>query len=41
MSFQLREGHRVFIFDQPIDFRAGFDKLSMLVREKMKHQLVA
>jgi transposase len=40
MSFQLREGHRVFIFDQAIDFRAGFDKLSMLVREKMKKNLV-
>ena len=40
MSFQLREGHRVFIFNQAIDFRAGFDKLSMLVREQMKQQLV-
>jgi transposase len=40
MSFQLREGHRVFVFDQPIDFRAGFDKLSSLVREKMKQKLV-
>src|SRR6476620_3720016 len=40
MSFQLREGHRVFVFDQLIDFRAGFDKLSMLVREKMKKSLV-
>ena len=40
MSFQLREDHRIFVFDQPIDFRAGFDKLSMLVREKMRQKLV-
>lgn len=40
MSFQLRDGHRVFVFDQVIDFRAGFDKLSMLVRDKMKQQQV-
>jgi transposase len=35
MSLELREGHRVFVFNEPIDFRAGFDKLSMFVREKM------
>ena len=40
MSFQLRAGHRVFVFTEAIDFRAGFDKLSMLVREKMKKELV-
>lgn len=40
MSFQLRSGHRVFVFTEAIDFRAGFDKLSMLVREKMKKELV-
>ena len=40
MSFRLREGHRVYVFTEAIDFRAGFDKLSMLVREKMKKELV-
>lgn len=40
MSFRLRDGHRVFVFTEAIDFRAGFDKLSMLVREKMKKELV-
>lgn len=40
MSFQLREGHRVFVFNQAIDFRAGFDKLSMLVREQLKQKLI-
>lgn len=28
------------MFTEAIDFRAGFDKLSMLVREKMKKELV-
>jgi transposase len=40
MSFQLRDGHRVFVFTESIDFRSGFDKLSMIVREKMKMELV-
>jgi transposase len=40
MSFRLRDGHRVFVFTESIDFRSGFDKLSMLVREKMKKELV-
>ncbi len=40
MSLVLREGHRVFVFKENIDFRAGFDKLSMLVREKMRKELV-
>lgn len=40
MSFELRQGHRVFVFNEPIDFRAGFDRLSMFVREKMKQKLV-
>ena len=40
MSFHLREGHRVFVFSEQIDFRAGFDRLSMIVREKMKKDLV-
>jgi transposase len=40
MSFRLREGHRVFVYREQIDFRAGFDKLAMLVREKMKMELI-
>ena len=40
MSLELREGHRVFVFGENIDFRAGFDKLSMVIREKMKKELV-
>ncbi len=40
VSFRLREGHRVFVFTEAIDFRAGFDKLSMLVREKMSKALI-
>ena len=40
MSFRPRDGHRVFVFTESIDFRSGFDKLSMLVREKMKKELV-
>lgn len=40
MSFRLRDGHRVFVYRQQIDFRAGFDKLSMHVREKMKMELL-
>jgi len=40
LSFRLREGHRVFVFREQIDFRAGFDKLSMHVREKMKMELL-
>lgn len=30
----------MFVYSEQIDFRAGFDKLSMLVREKMKMALV-
>jgi len=40
LSFRLREGHRVFVFREQIDFRAGFDKLSMIVRTKMMMELV-
>ena len=36
MSFSLRAGHRVFVFSEYIDLRSGFDRLSMLVREKMQ-----
>jgi len=40
LSFRLRDGHRVFVFRERIDFRAGFDKLSMIVRTKMMMELV-
>jgi len=39
MSITLKSGLRVFIYSAPIDMRAGFDKLSMLVREKMRASL--
>ena len=40
MSLKLKPGLRVFVYDEYIDLRAGFDKLSMLVREKMGARLV-
>jgi len=40
VSFELRAGHRVFVYTESVDFRAGFDRLSMFVREKMHRELV-
>jgi transposase len=40
MSIRLKEGLRVFVFTEYIDLRGGFDKLSMLVREKMHSEMV-
>lgn len=40
MSLALRPGHRVFVFSEYIDLRSGFDRLSMIVREKMKLNLL-
>ena len=40
MSLKLRPGHHVFVFSEYIDMRAGFDRLSMLIRERMKTKLV-
>lgn len=40
MSLSFRPGHRIFVFNEPIDMRAGFDRLSMLVRDRMKQKLV-
>jgi transposase len=40
MSLPLKENLRVFVLDEYVDLRAGFDKLSQLVREKMNAQLV-
>jgi transposase len=39
MSFRFKEGQRVFVFSEYVDLRGGFDKLSFLVREKMKAEL--
>lgn len=40
MSIKLKSGLRVFVYCEYIDLRSGFDKLSMLVREKMSARLV-
>jgi len=40
MSLKLKPGLRVFVYGEYIDLRAGFDKLSMIVREKMSGKLV-
>lgn len=40
MSLKLKPGHRIFVYSEYIDLRAGFDKLSMIVREKIGANLV-
>lgn len=40
MSLKLKAGLRVFVYGEYVDLRAGFDKLSMIVREKMGAKLV-
>ncbi len=40
MSLSFRPGHRIFVFNELIDMRSGFERLSMLVRERMKQQLL-
>jgi transposase len=40
MSLRLKPDHRIFVFSEYIDLRAGFDKLSMLVRERIGANLV-
>lgn len=40
MSIRLRPGHKIFVFNEYVDMRAGFDKLSMIIREKMRAKLV-
>lgn len=40
MSLQLKPGLRVFVHHEYVDLRAGFDKLSMVVREKMGANIV-
>ena len=40
MSLRFKEGLRVFVFSERIDLRAGFDRLTSLVNEKMDRRLV-
>ena len=40
MSLRLRPGHHIFVYHEYTDMRAGFDKLAMLVREKIHSQIV-
>lgn len=40
MSLRLKPGHRIFVYSEYIDLRAGFDKLSMIVRERIGASLV-
>ena len=40
MSVRLREGHRVYVYSEYVDMRAGFQRLSFHVREKMKQDLL-
>ena len=40
MSLNFKSGLRVFVFSEQIDLRAGFDRLSGLVKEKMKANLI-
>lgn len=40
MSFRLRDGHRVFVYSEYVDMRAGFERLSFYVREKMRQNLL-
>jgi Transposase and inactivated derivatives len=40
MSLRPREGHRVFVYSEYVDMRAGFERLSLLVREKMRHNIL-
>ena len=40
MSLKFKAEMRVFVFEKPIDLRAGFDRLSSLVREQMNSRLV-
>lgn len=40
MSVSLRSGHRIFVYSEYIDLRSGFDRLSMIIREKMAAKLL-
>lgn len=40
MSLRLRSGHQIFVFSEYVDMRAGFNKLSLFVRERMNRKLI-
>jgi transposase len=40
MTLRFKPGHRIFVYSEYVDLRAGFDKLSMIVREKFAARLV-
>lgn len=40
MSLRFKTGLRVFVFSEQIDLRAGFDRLTCIVRDKMGARLV-
>jgi transposase len=40
MSLRLKPELRVFVYKEYVDLRAGFDKLSSFVREKMNAEIV-
>ena len=40
MSLKFRPGHRFFIYEEYVDMRSGFNRLSMFVREKMGRNLL-
>jgi transposase len=40
VSLRLRPGHRVFVYSEYVDMRSGFERLSFVVREKMRQNLL-
>ncbi|MBU6376639.1 MAG: IS66 family insertion sequence element accessory protein TnpB [Bdellovibrionales bacterium] len=40
MSLSFRPGHRIFVFNELIDMRSGFSRLSMLVRDRMQQKIL-
>lgn len=40
MSLRLKPDLHVFVYSEYVDLRAGFDKLSWLIKEKMNRELV-
>lgn len=40
MSLRLKDSLRVFVHSEYVDLRAGFDKLSCIVREKMNANII-
>lgn len=40
MSFALRAGYRVFLYERYIDLRWGFERLALCVRENQKRDLL-